>query len=102
MTDSDSPGQASVAERPIALPPVRREPPMLVIPFFTDQGFDAETRRILGVALELFASPCGSGDCDEDVKRAIAGQLIELSSDGERNPDLLCERALKRIRGEAA
>jgi hypothetical protein len=75
---------------------------MLVIPFFTDQGFDAETRRILGVALELICLALRVGDCDEDVKRAIAGQLIELSSDGERNPDLLCERALKRIRGEAA
>jgi hypothetical protein len=25
---------------------------------------------------------------------------IELASDGERNPDVLCERALKLIRGE--
>jgi hypothetical protein len=71
-------------------------------PFFADQNFDAETRRVLGVALELVCLALRTGDCDEDVKRSIAGQLIELASDGERNPDLLCERALKRIRGQAA
>jgi hypothetical protein len=70
--------------------------------FFTDRSFDAETRRVLGVALELVCLALRIGDSDEDVKRSVAGQLIELSSDGERNPDLLCERALKRIRGEAA
>jgi hypothetical protein len=75
---------------------------VLATPLFTDQSFDAETRRILGVALELVCLALRIGDCDEDVKRSIAGQLIELSSDGERNPDLLCERALERIRGEAA
>jgi hypothetical protein len=75
---------------------------MPVTPFFTDQNFDAEMRRVLGVALELVCLALRIGDCDEDVKRSIAAQLIELSSDGERNPDLLCERALNRIRGEAA
>jgi hypothetical protein len=75
---------------------------VLAAPFFTDQSFDAETRRVLGVALELVCLALRIGDCDEDVKRSIAVQLIELSSDGERNPDLLCERALERIRGEAA
>lgn len=75
---------------------------MPVAPFFSDQNLDAETRRVLGVALELVCLALRTGDCDEDVKRSIAGQLIELANDGERNPDLLCERALKRIRGQAA
>jgi hypothetical protein len=70
--------------------------------FFTDQNFDAETRRVLGVALELVCLALRIGDCDEDVKVSIAGQLIEVASDGERNPDLLCERALMHIRGQAA
>jgi len=38
------------------------------------------------------------GDCDDDVKQAIANKVIELAKTGERNPDLLCERALKDIR----
>jgi hypothetical protein len=33
----------------------------------------------------------------DDVKRAIANKIIELAKTGERNPDLLCERALKDI-----
>jgi hypothetical protein len=71
-------------------------------PFFADQNFDAETRRVLGVALELVCLALRTGDCEEDVKRSIAGQLIEVASAGERNPDLLCEKALMRIRGQAA
>jgi hypothetical protein len=30
-----------------------------------------------------------------DVKQAIANKIIELGKTGERNPDVLCERALK-------
>ena len=44
--------------------------------FITDQNFDAETRRVLGVALELVCLALRIGDCDEDVKRSIAGQPI--------------------------
>jgi hypothetical protein len=37
------------------------------------------------------------GDCDDDVKQAIANKIIALAKTGERNPDLLCECALKEI-----
>ena len=39
-----------------------------------------------------------TGDCDEGVKLAIATKLIALAKAGERNPDKLCEEALKDIR----
>ena len=39
-----------------------------------------------------------TGDCDDDVKQAIANKIIELAKNGERNPDLLCEHALEDIR----
>src|SRR6516162_3065863 len=39
-----------------------------------------------------------TGDCDDDVKQAIANKIIALAKTGERNPDLLCERALEDIR----
>jgi hypothetical protein len=38
---------------------------------------------------------CDSGD---DVRRAIASRVIALAGTGERNPDVLCELALKEIR----
>lgn len=40
-----------------------------------------------------------TGDCDDAVKQKIAAKIINLARAGERNPDLLCERALKDIRG---
>jgi hypothetical protein len=38
------------------------------------------------------------GDFEEDIRQAIARKIIEVAKTGERNPDLLCERALKDIR----
>jgi hypothetical protein len=38
------------------------------------------------------------GDCADDVRQAIANKIIDLAKTGERNPDLLCEGALKEIR----
>ena len=61
------------------------------------EQFDQESIRIFGVAFEQV---CGlrTGDCADDVKQAIANKIIELAKTGERNPDLLCERALKEVR----
>jgi hypothetical protein len=38
------------------------------------------------------------GDCDDQVKQAIANKIIDFAKAGERNPDVLCEQALKDIR----
>jgi hypothetical protein len=73
---------------------------MPITPFLNGQKFDAETRRVLGVAFELVCVAMRTGDRDDDVKQCIASQIIELANDGERHPDVLCERALKLIRGE--
>jgi hypothetical protein len=43
------------------------------------------------IALEI-------GKSDDDVKQVIAEKIIELAKTGERNPDVLCEQALKDIR----
>ena len=60
--------------------------------------FDQETVRILGVAFEQVCIVLRIGDCGDDVKNAIANKIIELAKTGERNPDVLCERALEDIR----
>jgi hypothetical protein len=75
---------------------------MPITPFLNGQKFDAETRRILGVAFELVCVALWTGDCDDHVKQSITNTLVERASEGESNPDALCERALKLIRGEAA
>jgi hypothetical protein len=63
--------------------------------FLNGQRFDQEMVRI---AFEQVCIALRTGDCGDDVKNAIANKIIELAKDGERNPDLLCERALKDIR----
>jgi hypothetical protein len=75
---------------------------MPITAYLGNHRFDAETRRVLGVALELVCVALRTGDCDDEVKQRITNKLIELASDGERNPDVLCERALKLIRVEPA
>ena len=71
---------------------------MPITQFLNGHRFDPETSRILGVAFEQVCAALRIGDCDDDVKQAIANQIIERAKTGERNPDLLCERALKDIR----
>src|SRR5262249_53327288 len=71
---------------------------MPIRPFLNGKQFDQETLRILGVAFEQVCIGLRIGDCDDDVKQAIANKIIELAKTGERNPDLLCERALTGIR----
>ena len=73
---------------------------MPITQFLNGHRFDPETRRILGVAFEQVCAALRTGDCDDDVKQAIANKIIELAKTGERNPDLLCERALEDIRGQ--
>jgi hypothetical protein len=42
--------------------------------------FDLETKRVLGVALEMVCLAVRTGDCDDHVKQAIADKLNLLSS----------------------
>jgi hypothetical protein len=72
---------------------------MPITPFLNGEQFDPETRRILGVALEMTCIALRTGDCDDGVRQAIASKIIELAKAGERNPDILCEAVLKDIRG---
>jgi hypothetical protein len=74
---------------------------MPITPFLNGERFDPETRRVLGIALELVCVAVRSGDGADGVKQAIADKLIALAKTGERNPDVLCEMALRDIRGQA-
>jgi hypothetical protein len=76
---------------------------MPISPYLNGRKFDPETKRVLGVAFELVCAAVGRiGESDEEVRRAIADKVIDLAGTGERNPDLLCERALDEIRGQQA
>jgi hypothetical protein len=71
---------------------------MPITPFLNGERFDPESARILSVALEMVCIALRTGDCDDDIKQAITTKLIALVKAGERNPDILCEEALKDIR----
>ena len=65
--------------------------------FLEGQKFDPETKRIMGVAFELTRAALRLVDRDDLAEAIIAKKIIELAKAGERNPDLLCERALKDL-----
>src|SRR5262252_8689123 len=56
----------------------------------------SKRRRFWGVALERARVSLG---LDKFAHGIIARRIVELAKTGERNPDLLCEAALKKLHG---
>jgi hypothetical protein len=60
------------------------------------EGFDAETVRLMGLAFEMALAslrpPYG-----EPLREAVARKIIALAKAGERDPERLCEGALKEL-----
>ncbi len=71
---------------------------MSITPFLDGERFDLEGERVLRLAFEMVCIALRTGDCDDHVKQAIATKLIALAKAGERNPDRLCEEAVKEPR----
>jgi hypothetical protein len=61
-----------------------------------DFDVDPETKRVPGAALEK--TRVSLALADDLANGIIAKRLIELAKAGERNPDLLCEGALGKLR----
>lgn len=74
---------------------------MPITPFLDNARFDPETTRVMGVAFEMVRAALRLADRGDLANEIIAKRIIELAKAGERNPDLLCERALNEIRGES-
>jgi hypothetical protein len=70
---------------------------MSIAPYLHDTNFDRETRRVMGVAFEMVRVALGLAEQDYIDNEIIAKQIIELTETGERNPDILCELALKEF-----
>ena len=69
---------------------------MPIMPYLDDLDVDPETKRVLGVALEM--TRVSLGLADDFANRIIAMRIVELAKAGERNPDLLCEGAIEKLR----
>jgi hypothetical protein len=55
-----------------------------------------KAKRVLGLALDMTRLALGLED--DLANKVIAKSIIELAKAGERNPGLLCEGALKKLR----
>ena len=71
---------------------------MPITPFLNGVTFDRETTRVMGVAFEMTRVALGIADRLDQIDEIVAKTILELTNQGERNPDLLCECALKRLR----
>ena len=69
----------------------------MITPYPDAANVDPETKRVLDVALEMTRISLRLED--DFANGMIAKQLIEIAKTGERNPDLLCEGAIARLRG---
>jgi hypothetical protein len=58
---------------------------------------DPETKRVLSAALEMTRASLGLTDAF--ANGIIAKRISEIAETGERDPDLLCEGAVKKLRG---
>jgi len=70
---------------------------MSIAPYLGDFDANPETKRVLGVALEM--SRVSLGLADDFADGIIAKRIVERAKAGERNPDLLCQGALEELRG---
>jgi hypothetical protein len=68
-----------------------------IMPYLDDFDVDPETKRVLGVALEMTRESLGLAD--GFANGLIAKCIVELARAGERNPHLLCEGAIEKLRG---
>jgi hypothetical protein len=71
---------------------------MPITSFLNGVRFDRETTRVMGVAFEMTRVALGIAERRDDVNEIVAKTIVELAKQGERNPDLLCERALTSLR----
>lgn len=61
--------------------------------------FDGETTRLLGIAFEMALGSFGATPGPDDpIRAALAHKIIAQARAGERDPELLCEAALKAVR----
>jgi hypothetical protein len=70
---------------------------MAITSYLDDFDVDPETKQVLDLAVEMTRTALGLAD--DIANGIIAKRIIELARAGERHPDVLCEGALKALRG---
>ena len=70
---------------------------MSITPYLNGFDVSAETKRVLGAALEMTRVSLGLADNFADG--IIAKRIVGLAEAGERNPGVLSEGAIEKLRG---
>ena len=68
---------------------------MPIRPHLDGQRFDAETTRLMGLAFETAIQALRNRGVHDPPREAIAKAIIDLAKGGERDPERLCDAALK-------
>jgi hypothetical protein len=68
---------------------------MPITPYLDGQYFDPETKRVMGIALEMARATLQSRDRTDAASEILAKRII--AKEGITNPNLLCERALEDL-----
>jgi hypothetical protein len=72
---------------------------MAIRVYLEGQTFDGETIRLMGIAFEIALASLGkTRSHDDPIRAAVARSIIALAQAGERDPELLCEGALRAVR----
>ena len=74
-------------------------PIMPIRPYLDGHRFDPETARLLGIAFETALQALRSWGVSDPPREAVAKALIDLAKGGERDPERLCNEALKACQG---
>ena len=75
----------------------RTMPAMPIRHYLQGHRFDAETVRLMGIAYETALVALLQRRREDPLREAAAHKIIELAEAGERDPERLCEGALKAI-----
>jgi hypothetical protein len=71
---------------------------MSIRAYLDGHKFDGETNRQMGIAFEMALASLGATlDCDDPLRAALAQRIIALAQVGERDPERLCEGALRAV-----
>jgi hypothetical protein len=71
---------------------------MSIRPYLDGLKFDGETTRQMGIAFEMALASLGATrGSDDPIRAALAQRIIALAKAGERDPERLCDGALRAL-----
>ena len=70
---------------------------MSISPYLDGFAFDAEAKRVMGIAFEMTCVALRI-DRTDPIAATAAKRIIELAKNGERDADRLCDGALNVLR----